>query len=113
LTRNYGRSIVAPVGGIGYIGLVGLQFWRGRLAVVALTWPVRAFIQPRLGVMLAAAVRNRITMSYAPSAVREHVVVSGQAWTIEMADAEGNVLSAWSLERPYGITMVYLWASYA
>ncbi len=113
LTRNYGRSIVAPIAGINYIGLVGLQFWRGRLAVVILTWPARAFHSASAWRHAAANVRNRITMSYAPGAVREHVAASGQAWTIEMADAEGNMLSAWSLERPYEITTVYLWAPYA
>lgn len=113
LTRNYGRSIVAPIGGINYIGLIGLQFWRGRLAVVVLTWPARTFHSASAWRHAAAAVRNRITMNYAAGAVNKHVAVSGQAWTIDMADAEGNMLSAWSLARPYEITTVYVWAPYA
>src|SRR6516162_8736172 len=32
LTRQYGRSLVAPIGGVNYIALLGLQFWQGRLA---------------------------------------------------------------------------------
>jgi hypothetical protein len=113
LTRNYGRSIVAPIGGVNYIGLVGLQFWRGRLAVVILQWPARAFQSVSAWRHAAAAVRNQIMMSYAPGAVKGHLAVSGQAWMIDLADTKGNVLSAWSLERPNEITTVYLWAPYA
>jgi len=113
LTRNYGRSIVAAIGGTNYIGLVGLQFWRGSLAVVILKWPARGFQSASAWRHAAEAVRNRIMMNYASGAVRGHVAGSTQAWTIELADAGGNVLSAWSLERPYEITTVYLWTPYA
>jgi hypothetical protein len=42
-TQKYGRSIIASIGGVNYIALLGLQFWRGRLAAVILKWPARGF----------------------------------------------------------------------
>lgn len=112
VTRNYGRSIVAPIGGINYIALVGLQFWRGRLAVVVLKWPARSFRSVSAWRRGAADTQNWIMMRYALEAVSGYVA-SGPAWTIDMTDAAGNRLSAWSLEQPHEITMAYLWAPYA
>lgn len=113
LTQNYGRSIVAPLGGANYIAVLGVQFWQGRLAVVILKWPAKAFESASAWRHAAESLYKSITANYAHEAVKQRVVTSGPTWTVDLADREKNMLSAWSIDRPYEITVVYLWGPYA
>jgi hypothetical protein len=113
LTQRYGRSIVAPIGGVNSIATLGLQFWQGRLAVVTLKWPTTAFDSASDWRHAAENLHRRITSTYANEVVKKHTVISASVWMIELVDAQGNEFSAWSGERPFDITMAYLWSPYA
>jgi hypothetical protein len=111
-TYQYGRSIVAPVGGVSYIALLGLQFWQGRLAAVVLQWPASSFDSESGWRTAASSLRNRIAVAYARVAYKRFALTSQSIWSIDLADAQGNALSAWSIERPHVISVAYLWAPY-
>jgi hypothetical protein len=111
-TYQYGRSLVAPIGGVNYIALLGLQFWQGRLAAVILQWPASSFDSEYEWHKAAASFRNRIAVAYAGAAHKRFALTSESVWSIDLADAEGNALVAWSIDRPYVISVAYLWAPY-
>ena len=113
LTRQYGRSLVAPIGGVNYIALLGLQFWQGRLAAVILQWPASSFDSESDWHKAASSLRNRIAVAYAGAAHKQFALTSESIWSIDLVDGEGNALSAWSIDRPYVISVAYLWAPYA
>jgi hypothetical protein len=111
-TYQFGRSLVAPIGGVNYIALLGLQFWQGRLAAVILQWPASSFDSESAWRKASASLRNRIAVAYAAAAHKRFALTSESAWSIDLADAQGNALSAWSIDRPYVISVAYLWAPY-
>jgi len=111
-TQRYGRPIVAPIGGVNYIATLGLQFWQGRLAVVILKWPATAFGSVADWRRAGENLHRRMTSTYANEVVKKNTVVSASLWMMDLADPEGNALSAWSNDRPLDIAMAYLWAPY-
>jgi hypothetical protein len=112
LTQRYGRAIVTSISGVNSVATLGLQFWRGRLAVVILKWPSTAFGSVSDWRHAAEDLHNRITGAYASEIVKRHTVISASVWMIDLADAQGNQFSAWSNDRPLDIAIVYLWAPY-
>jgi hypothetical protein len=111
-TQQYGRVLVAPIAGINRIARLGVQFWGGRLAVVFLKWPTPSFDAVSDWRHAAESLRKQIAVAYASELGKNHAVVSASVWTVDMADAQGNQLSAWACDRPLDITIVYLWAPY-
>ncbi len=113
LTQRYGRSMVVPIGGVNYIATLGLQFWQGRLAVIILKWPTRSLEAASNWQYAAENLHKLIMSTYAKELIKKHTVTSASVWTIDLTDAQGNEFSAWSGDRPFDITMAYLWAPYA
>lgn len=113
LTRKYGRSMVVAIGGVNHIATLGLQFWQGRLAVLILKWPTTAFDSMPAWRLAAVNFQRQIAGTYANNVVKRHTVISTSVWMMDLADSEGNELSAWSNGRPNEIAIVYLWAPYA
>jgi hypothetical protein len=111
-TRQYGRSLIFSIGGRSYLAVLGLQFWQERLAAVIVQWPASSFDSLAAWREAAAALRPQLRTTYAAAHLKQFELTSESVWSFDLADADGNSLSAWSIDRPYIITVAYLWGPY-
>jgi len=111
---SYGTQVTAPIGGYPYVANVVLCFAEDKLGAIFLRWPEGTFQGDTVRWQLATkALARQLTGAYPSAQVRLNALDEDMGGVLEIADAQGNVLTmASDPGNDPEIRMIYMSAAY-